>query len=104
LNGKTAILQPFWTMNVNKSSILRQVDDHPTFTAEDGEADTANIEDEHVTESAETIVEAASVDDVGSRHNPFTGLEDWPIIVEEQHGAYLSLCAEPWLAVDGRVC
>lgn len=64
-----------------------EVESSTTFTAEDGEADTANIEDENVADSEETIVEAASADELGSRHNPFTGLEDWPIIVEEQRGA-----------------
>ncbi len=62
-----------------------EVESSTTFTAEEGEAETDNAIGEHGMDSAGTVTaEAASTDELGSRRNPFTGLEDWPIIVEEQ--------------------
>jgi hypothetical protein len=64
-----------------------EVERSTTFTAEEGEAETDNTEEPHGAESAGMgTSEAASTDEIGSRRNPFTGLEDWPIIVEEQPG------------------
>jgi hypothetical protein len=64
-----------------------EVESSTTFTAEDGEVDTANVEDESIAESAESPLRAASVDELSSRQNSFTGLEDWSILVEEPQGA-----------------
>lgn len=63
-----------------------EVERGTTFTADEGEAETADA-DERGAETVETgTAETASSDELGSRRNSFTGLEDWPIIVEEQPG------------------
>lgn len=60
-----------------------EIESSTTFTAE-GEAETENIEDEPVTSLAGTEAQIASSDELGTRQNPFNGLEDWAIMVEEQ--------------------
>jgi hypothetical protein len=62
-----------------------EVESTPNFTAEEGEAETDGAEDELRAKSV-AAAEAESSDNLGSRRNPFTGLEDWPILVEEQQG------------------
>jgi Helicase conserved C-terminal domain len=63
-----------------------EVERSTTFTADEGEAEVDIAVDEHGVELAESdaAAEAASTGDFDSRQNPFTGLEDWPIIVNEQ--------------------
>ena len=64
-----------------------EVESITAFTAEEGEAETDNAEGNNWAESEGTATaQAASTDELGVRRNPFTGLEDWPIIVEEQPG------------------
>ncbi|MFL6229714.1 MAG: hypothetical protein ACJ741_13160, partial [Pyrinomonadaceae bacterium] len=73
------------SMGVALQSEGIEVELSTTFTTEEGESETDNTEDKHGAESAGTnTAEAASTDELGSRRNMFTGLEDWPIIVEEQ--------------------
>jgi hypothetical protein len=62
-----------------------EVERSTTFTADYGEAEAGDAEDDHGTERAASIsATTASTDDLGARRNPFTGLEDWPLLVEEQ--------------------
>jgi hypothetical protein len=62
-----------------------EVERGTTFTADDGEVETGIAEDEHRTEpDLGVAAEVAPTDDLGARRNPFTGLEDWPILGEEQ--------------------
>lgn len=63
-----------------------EVEHSTTFTVDEGEAETNTTGDEHSAELAVSSAAdgAASTDDLGTHRNPFTGLEDWPIIVHEQ--------------------
>ncbi|HEX8920402.1 MAG TPA: helicase C-terminal domain-containing protein [Pyrinomonadaceae bacterium] len=58
-----------------------EVESNTMFTAEDGEGDDDLCE---ASASAEEQTSATTTDDeLSARHNPFTGLEEFPIIVEE---------------------
>jgi len=59
-----------------------EVEHNTTFTAGEGEDESDGAKDEQRAESVEAA-EAASTDGLASRRNPLTGLEDWPILVEE---------------------
>ncbi len=63
-----------------------EVERNTTFTADEAEAEADAVANDQGAELAESVAaaEAASTDDPGSRRNPFTGLEDWPILVEEK--------------------
>jgi hypothetical protein len=58
-----------------------EVESNTTFTAEDGEGDDSC---EAASASAEEQTSATTADDeLSARNNPFTGLEEFPIVVEE---------------------
>ncbi|MET0649733.1 MAG: helicase C-terminal domain-containing protein [Pyrinomonadaceae bacterium] len=64
-----------------------EVERSTTFTAAEEEAETADAEDENrAGATGAGAAETTSTDELAARLNPFTGLEDWPIIVEEQSG------------------
>lgn len=59
-----------------------EVESNTTFTAEDGEGDDDSCE--AVPADMDESASATPVDDeLSARHNPFTGLEEFPIIVDE---------------------
>jgi hypothetical protein len=59
-----------------------EVESNTTFTAEDGEASDDSCE--AAPADADESASATPVDDeLSARHNPFTGLEEFPIIVDE---------------------
>ena len=59
-----------------------EVESNTTFTAEDGEGDDDSCE--AATAGADEQASATPVDDeLSARNNPFTGLEEFPIIVDE---------------------
>ncbi len=59
-----------------------EVESNTTFTAEECEDKTGVIADES-SEASATESEVAMADSVGTHHNPFTGLEDWAIVIDE---------------------
>jgi Helicase conserved C-terminal domain len=62
-----------------------EVESNTTFTAEDGEGEDDSCE--AATVGADEQASATPVDDeLSARNNPFTGLEEFPIIVEEPEG------------------
>jgi hypothetical protein len=59
-----------------------EVESNTTFIAEECEDKTGVIADES-SEASATESEVAMADSVGTHHNPFTGLEDWAIVIDE---------------------
>jgi len=59
-----------------------EVESNTTFIAEECEDGTDMAADE-LSEGTATQSETAIADSIGSHHNPFTGLEDWAIAVDE---------------------
>ena len=58
-----------------------EVESNTTFTAEDGEGDDDSCE--AAPAGADDQASATPADELSARNNPFTGLEEFPIIVEE---------------------
>ena len=59
-----------------------EIENNLTFTAEDSESG-GEESGEAIFDLSDVTQNASEVDELASRHNPFTGLEDFPIIVEE---------------------
>jgi hypothetical protein len=59
-----------------------EIENNLTFTAEDSASD-GEESGEAVSDLSDETQNASEIDELASRHNPFTGLEDFPIIVDE---------------------
>lgn len=59
-----------------------EIENNLTFTAEDSVSDDEEP-GEAVSDLSDVAQHSSEVDELAARHNPFTGLEDFPIIVDE---------------------
>lgn len=62
-----------------------EIESNTTFTADEGEESSEGASGGYTLDSATEEAKDAPPDDLGMRHNPFTGLEDFPIIVSESN-------------------